>query len=69
MATTSKRKVPELPERAHRYGCVGERIETFTGNRPASARTGARAQTMTVVRCMDCGGQVVYDEEGNREWS
>lgn len=54
MATT--KKAPELPAGAHRDGCPAERIEAFGRSRPDGT-------TVTVVRCVDCGGDLHVDDE------
>ena len=69
MGTTRRMKDLELPDRGHMDGCAGERIERYPADRPANERRGTTAQKVTVVRCIDCGGEVVYDQEGNREWA
>ena len=54
---------PEMAERDHLDGCPAtpDRIETIRGTRPATA-TRAAAK-VTVVRCIDCGGQTATTEE------
>jgi hypothetical protein len=42
---------PRLPEAAHRPGCPAERTEAFAARQPNGA-------TVSVTRCLDCGGQV-----------
>jgi len=48
-AADKKTPGPGLPDRDHLDGCPGNRVETHT-------QTGPKG-TVTVTRCIDCGGQ------------
>lgn len=52
-----------LPERDHQDGCAAERVELAGNVRPARPKDGIPARRVTVVRCVDCGGQTVLDED------
>jgi len=45
----------KVPPREHRDGCPALRTETF----PSRSASGPAA---VVVRCVDCGGQAVYEK-------
>lgn len=63
-----------LPALTHRDGCPSARIESFEAVRPGKPRyqldrAGIVAATwrdapihLTVVRCLNCGGQEVHEE-------
>lgn len=60
-----------LPEREHAKACPGDRVESFVTQRTVRNSDGSHSkEDVTVVRCIDCGGQTTYDgahDDGEEE--
>lgn len=56
-ATRTDEPPAALPEREHRQGCPGQRIERYPERTPATDK--APARDVVVTRCLDCGGHLI----------
>lgn len=66
MAPTAVTVKPTLAERHHLEGCPANRIESYPASKPHRVEDGngnaiVTTRTVTVVRCVTCGGQRVDD--------
>lgn len=66
MATATKEaERPVLTDRYHLENCPqpADRVEQYDLVRPARPAKGEAAKTVTVVRCIECGGQQVKEKD------
>jgi hypothetical protein len=60
---TTEAPVLELGERYHLEGCPEpDRLEAYTGRRPARPDQGEAARDVQIIRCITCGGHRVVDD-------
>ena len=61
---TATKEPAVLADRYHLENCPQPegRVEEFDATRPPRPAKGEAAQTMTVTRCMECGGQRVREK-------
>jgi hypothetical protein len=52
-----------MADRDHLRDCPTGRTEMYGGERPAQPEKGIGPKAVTVVRCQECGGTTVLDEE------
>jgi hypothetical protein len=65
-AEASARRVEALAEllddRDHLRGCPGGRVEAYAARKPPRPNDGIPAADVTVVRCVECGGSTVLEQ-------